>query len=66
MEGERGAGTTYGSSVQFLRSFFWEKQNEEMSQETKTWAKLKHSIKRYMKEKCVKCGLASSGSGYAE
>jgi len=36
MEGEIGTGTTYGSNVRFVRIFFWETQNEEMNQETKT------------------------------
>jgi hypothetical protein len=49
MEGEIGTGTTYGSNVKFARLFYWENQNEERSQETKTYAKLQLSTERYMK-----------------
>jgi hypothetical protein len=40
MEGEIGTRTTYGRNVKFIRTLFWEKQNEEMNQETKAYAKL--------------------------
>jgi hypothetical protein len=58
MEGEIGTGTAYGSDVHFIRKFFWEKQNEEMNQETKIYAKLQLSNKRYTKENSVICGRA--------
>jgi len=35
MKLEIGAGSTYGSKVQLIRPFFWEKQIEEMGQEKK-------------------------------
>jgi hypothetical protein len=66
MEGEIGTRTTYDSNVHFIRPFSGGGKNEEMNQEAKTYAKLQLSNKRYTKEKCVKCGLAQSGSGYAE
>ena len=56
MEDEIGTATTYGSVIQFMRTFFEEKQNEEMNQETKAYAKLQLGTKRYMKENCMKCG----------
>jgi len=66
MECEIGTGTAYGSNVQFIRTLFLKKQNEEMDQKAKSYAKLQLSNKRYTKENCVKCGLVCSGSGYAE
>jgi hypothetical protein len=33
MAGEIGTGTTYGRNIQFIRNFFWEKQNEEIDQD---------------------------------
>jgi hypothetical protein len=58
MEGETGTGTTYRSDIHFMRNFFLEKQNGEMSQETKFYAELQLSNKRYTKENCVIYGLA--------
>ena len=57
MEGEIGRGTAYGSNVQFIRTLFWEKQNEEMIQGTKIYDKLELIIKRYTKVCEVLTGL---------
>jgi hypothetical protein len=45
MEGEIETRTAYGSNVQFIRTLFWEKQNEEMNQETLALANLQLSTK---------------------
>jgi hypothetical protein len=53
MERQIGACTTYGSHFQFIRNFLLERQNEEMNQNAKTYAKLQLSNRRFTKEKCV-------------
>jgi len=57
MDGETGTGTAYESNLHFIRTVFLEKQNEEMCQGTKIYAKLQLSSKIYTKEQRVKCGL---------